>query len=383
MATPLISSKLPNVGTTIFTVMSQLAVEYRAINLAQGFPDFPCSERLIEYAERAMRDGWNQYAPMPGMKSLREKLSAKTETLYGRCYNPDTEITITPGGTAALFSAISAVVGAGDEVIVFEPFYDSYIPVIELAGGVAMRSKLRFPEYRIDWDEVRTLVSSRTKLIILNTPHNPTGTVWSADDMLALQAIVQDTNIIILSDEVYEHIIFDGREHQSVARFPELAERSFIVFSFGKTYHVTGWKVGYCLAPEPLMREFRKVHQFVTFCTNTPAQHAFAGMLDDPMFYTELGSFYQQKRDHFRTLLAASRFELLPSEGSYFQLARYDAISNETDTDFAVRVTKEYGVATIPVSVFYSDATDNKVVRFCFAKTEKTLTNAAEILCKI
>lgn len=386
-ASPVIASKLPDVGTTIFTVMTQLALDHHAINLAQGFPNFPPAPELIAHAAEAMRDveqkGMNQYAPMAGLKPLRERIAQMAHERYGASYNPDTDITITPGGTAALYAAITAVVGAGDEVIVFEPCYDSYGPAIWLAGGIPVATLLRFPDYAVDWDDVAERITSRTRLIILNTPHNPSGAVWSEYDMERLAELVRERNIIVLSDEVYEHIIFDGAAHQSVARHEELRARSFIVSSFGKTFHVTGWKTGYCLAPEPMMKEFRKVHQFMTFCTNTPVQFAFAAMLANPDSYRSLGSFYEQKRDYFRSLLAGSRFDLLPCKGSYFQLARYDAISSESDTEFAVRLTKDHKVATIPVSVFYSDAqraSTHKVIRFCFAKTDETLECAAEIL---
>ncbi len=380
---PTLRSKLPNVGTTIFTVMSQLAHDHHALNLAQGFPNFAPSEQLLEYAAEAMHNGMNQYAPMTGLKPLRERIADKHNRLYGASYNADTDVTVTPGGTAALFAAIAAVVQQGDEVLIFEPCYDSYIPTIELCGGRAVSSALQFPAYSVDWDDVRSKLSPRTRLIILNTPHNPSGRVWKQEDMLTLQELTRDTGILILSDEVYEHIIFDGAPHQSVARYPELAARSFVVASFGKTFHVTGWKVGYCLAPAPLMAEFRKVHQFMTFCTNTPAQYAFSRMLENTALYENLGAFYQRKRDTFRSLLQGSRFDLLPCEGSYFQLVRYDQITQEQDTTLAVRLTKETGVASIPVSVFYTQHTDNHVLRLCFAKTDDTLEQAAERLCTL
>jgi methionine aminotransferase len=387
MTAPRISSKLPDIGTTIFTVMTQLALDHNAINLAQGFPNFPPAPELIAHATEAMRDaehkGMNQYAPMAGLRPLRERIAQMVQERYGAEYHPDTDITVTPGGTAALYAAISAVVGVGDEVIVLEPCYDSYIPAIRLAGGVPVTVSLRFPEYAVDWNVLADRITSHTRLIILNTPHNPSGAVWSIQDLERLAEIVRERNIFIVSDEVYEHIVFDGAEHQSMARHEELRERSFIVSSFGKTFHVTGWKTGYCLAPEPLTREFRKVHQFMTFCTNTPVQFAFAAMLARPSNYCSLGTFYQQKRDYFRSLLAGSRFELLPCKGSYFQLARYDAISQEPDTDFAVRLTKDHKVASIPVSVFYEQKTDHHVIRFCFAKTNETLEHAAEILCTL
>lgn len=377
------SSKLPDVGTTIFSVMTQYAQQYGAINLAQGFPDFPCSELLIEYAAQAMRDQHNQYAPMPGLPALREKLSAKAASLYGQIYNPDTEITITPGATAALFCALHAVLKPSDEVLVFEPCYDSYTPAIQLAGAVSVRTQLVYPRYSINWDDVQSKITSKTRVILLNTPHNPTGAIWSESDIQRLQELVRDTNIVLISDEVYEHIMFDGLQHCSIARYPELSNRSLIVYSFGKTYHVTGWKIGYCMAPEYLMREFRKVHQFVTFCTHAPSQHAFAKILENPALYEELGMFYQRKRDIFRSLMNGSRFELLPCSGSYFQMASYKTISNEPDTHFTLTMAKEHGVAAIPVSVFYQDGTDNRVIRFCFAKSDKTLHSAAELLHRL
>jgi methionine transaminase len=383
---PILASKLPDVGTTIFTVMTQLALEHNAINLAQGFPNFPPSEELIDHAAKAMRDGMNQYAPMPGLKPLREQIAQMVHDRYGAVYDVDSEITVTPGATAALFCAIHAVVRPGDEVLVFEPCYDCYAPAVRLAGGVVKTTKLRFPNYSVDWADVERQLTPRTRLIIFNTPHNPSGAIWEKQDLERLAELVRGRDLFVISDEVYEHIVFnqrDGEQHQSIARHEELRERSFIISSFGKTFHVTGWKTGYCMAPEPCMREFRKVHQFVTFCTNTPAQYAFAKMLENPHNYRELGDLYERKRDYFRSLLNGSRFELLPCRGSYFQLGVYRAISDESDTAFTTRLTKESGVAAIPVSVFYSDGTDNRVVRFCFAKTDETLERAAELLRKL
>lgn len=378
-----VSSKLPTTGTTIFTIMSALANEHNAINLAQGFPDFPVSPRLIDLIHSYMKKGMNQYAPMPGIISLREKIAAKTEELYSAKYDPEKEITITPGGTCALYAAITAVVREGDEVIVIEPAYDSYIPAIELSGGKPITYELRAPDYKIDWNGLKKLVNFRTRMIIINTPHNPSGAVFTAADMQKLEKIVDKTDIIVLSDEVYEHIIFDGVEHQSVARYPKLAERSMIVSSFGKTYHSTGWKMGYCLAPEKLMLEFRKVYQFMVFSANTPIQYALADYIEDKNAYLELSLFYQEKRDYFRKLLKGSKLKLLPCGGSYFQSAIYDKITKEHDRDFAIRLTKEFGVASIPVSVFYRQGTDDHVLRFCFAKTNETLEKAAERLCRI
>ena len=378
-----IKSKLPKTGTTIFTVMSALAAEHNAINLAQGFPDFACSNKLIDLVHHYMKSGMNQYAPMPGVMKLREKIAAKTQELYSAVYNPDTEITIKPGGTHALYAAISAFVGEDDEVIIIEPCYDSYLPAIKVNGGRAIFAELKYPNYKVNWDEVKKLVTYKTKMIIINTPHNPTGTTLGAQDLMKLEKIVKNSEIIVLSDEVYEHIIFDGIEHQSVARYPKLAERSIIVSSFGKTYHTTGWKMGYVLAPANLMVEFRKVHQFMCFSANTPIQYAIADYLDDKDAYLELGNFYQEKRDYFRSLVKGSRFKILPCEGSYFQLLGYNKITQEKDTEFAVRLTKEHKIAAIPTSVFYHQSVDNQVLRFCFAKQNETLEKAAEKIIKI
>lgn len=378
-----IKSKLPKTGTTIFTIMSALAQEHGAINLSQGFPDFMCDARLITLVEQFMRKGLNQYAPMPGILPLREAIAAKAESLYAAKYHPETEVTVTAGGTEAIYAAITAVVEEGDEVIIFEPAYDCYAPSVELNGGVAIYVELEVPDYVIDWNAVKKLINQRTKMIIINTPHNPSGMVMTAQDMKQLQKLTQNTDIIILSDEVYEHIIFDGLEHQSVMRYPKLAERSFVVFSFGKTYHNTGWKMGYCLAPAELMREFRKAHQFIVFSANTPVQYAFAEMMKDPMHYLGLRTFYEEKRNYFLKLTEGSRFKATPAAGSYFQLLSYKGISNEKDTDFAVRLTKEAGVAAIPTSVFYHHGVDRKMLRFCFAKENETLEKAAERLQKV
>ncbi|HVA98709.1 MAG TPA: methionine aminotransferase [Bacteroidia bacterium] len=378
-----IANKLPGVGTTIFTIMSKLATEHNAINLSQGFPDFSCSEELIALVHKYMQKGFNQYAPMPGIMPLREIISEKTKTLYGTEYNPETEITITAGATQAIYTAISAIIREDDEVIIFEPAYDCYQPAIALNGGKTIYVPLSAPDYHINWQEVKKLVSHRTKMIIINSPHNPTGTVLSKKDLLQLEAMVKNTDIIILSDEVYEHIIFDKQEHQSVARFPDLANRSFIVSSFGKTFHTTGWKMGYCIAPKNLMAEFRKVHQFLVFSCNTPVQYALAEFLQNKKNYLELGNFYQQKRDLFNKNVTKSRFTLLPSAGTYFQLLGYKNISKEKDTALAKRITTEFGVASIPVSAFYHEPENHYVLRFCFAKTTETIEKAAEILCRI
>lgn len=378
-----ITSKLPRVGTTIFTTMSKLAQEHNAINLSQGFPDFSCSEELVELVNKSMLKGYNQYAPMPGVMGLREIIAEKTEELYSIKYNPETEITITSGATQAIYTAISAFIKEDDEVIIFEPAYDCYEPAIELNGGKTIYLQLNPLDYSINWEEVKKRINHHTKMIIINSPHNPTGSILSASDLSKLEKITKNTDIIILSDEVYEHIIFDGYEHQSVARFPKLAERSFIISSFGKTFHTTGWKVGYCMASSELMAEFRKVHQFIVFSANTPIQYALAEFLKKKKNYTELGSFYQKKRDYFNSLIKNSKFTLAPSAGTYFQLLKYNAISKERDTDFAIRLTKEYGIASIPISVFYHKAVNNNVLRFCFAKQDETLEKAAEILCRI
>jgi methionine aminotransferase len=379
----LIKSKLPKVGTTIFSTMSQLAAENNAINLSQGFPDFESSSELISLVDEAMKKGLNQYAPMPGLMSLREQISIKTEKLYGAQYHPETEITVTAGATQAIYTAIAATIREGDEVIIFTPAYDCYEPAIELNGGKTVFVQMQAPDYKINWDNVKKLINQRTKMIIVNTPHNPTGTILEEADMLALEKIVSDTDILIISDEVYEHIIFDGKQHQSAAKFPGLAERSFIISSFGKTFHNTGWKMGYCIAPKNLMVEFRKAHQFIVFSVNTPMQHALATYLKDENNYLSLNGFYQQKRDVFTSLIKLSKFEILPAHGTYFQLLRYKEISDEADTDFAVRLTKEHKIASIPVSVFYHQQVDEKVLRFCVAKKEETLEQAAEILNKI
>ncbi|GLT24592.1 aminotransferase [Zoogloea oryzae] len=373
-------SRLPAVGTTIFTVMSRLAQECGAINLSQGFPDFSAEDLLFERVSHWMRAGHNQYAPMAGVPALREAIAAKVAALYGASYDPETEITVTAGATQALFTAVAALVHPGDEVIVFEPVYDSYVPSIELAGGVVKRARLSAPDYRPDWAAVRALVSPKTRMIMINTPHNPSGTVWSPDDMRALCDLVRGSGIIVVADEVYEHIVFDGRRHESAALYPDLAERSVIVSSFGKTYHVTGWKVGYVLAPQALMAEFRKVHQFNVFTVNTPVQLALADYMMDASRHLGLAAFYQAKRDVFRAGLAGTGFELLPCTGTYFQTVRYGAISDAPDTDFVQWLTREVGVAAIPLSAFFGDGRDERVIRFCFAKRDETLEAAFERL---
>lgn len=379
-----LASKLPKVGTTIFTVMSQLAQQHQAVNLGQGFPDFEGPQALRDALAAAMNSGKNQYAPMTGVPRLREQIALKTERLYGRHVNPDTEVTVTSGATEALFAAIAAVVRPGDEVIVLDPCYDSYEPAIELQGGRAVHVPLRLPDFAVDWQRVGDAVTPRTRLIMVNSPHNPSGAVFSAEDLEALAEITRQQDILVLSDEVYEHIVFDGSPHQSVLRHAELAERSFVVSSFGKTYHCTGWKVGYCVAPRALSAEFRKVHQYLTFCTFAPAQWAFADVLEaDPQHYLDLPAFYQTKRDRFRELLAGSRFHLLPVGGAYFQLADYAAISDKDDLNFCEWLVREAGVAAIPVSAFCETAPEARLVRFCFAKSDDTLRAAAERLVRL
>jgi methionine aminotransferase len=376
-------SKLPHTGTTIFTVMSALANEVDAINLSQGFPDYDCDPRLSELVTKAMKDGHNQYAPMAGWLPLREQIAYKTEKLHGAVYNPDTEITVTAGGTQAIFTAICAAIHPNDEVIVFEPAYDCYAPAIKLMGGTVKSLELEPPDYRIAWDMVKRLISNRTRMIILNSPHNPTSTILRQEDIDELTAIVKNRDILILSDEVYEHLIFDGETHHSMARYAELQQRSFIVSSFGKLFHTTGWKLGYCLAPAAMMQEFRKIHQYLVFSVNTPMQVAIAEYLKDENSYLSLSGFFQQKRDAFRQGLAQTRFKLLPCGGSYFQSVQYNNISDAKDTDFAIQVAKEFGVASIPVSAFYSKGTDYHVLRFCFAKKQETLDKAVERLMKL
>ena len=375
-----IVSKLPQVGTTIFTTMSALAAEVGAINLSQGFPDYDCSPELIELVNKAMKDGHNQYAPMAGVMALREQVAYKTQKLYSAVYNPDTEITITAGGTQAVFTAICTVIQPNDEVIIFEPAFDCYAPAIKVMGGVVKSLEMEPPDYRIQWDMVKKLINSRTKLIILNSPHNPTATILQKEDIDELSAIVKHQDILILSDEVYEHLIYDGATHHSMARYPELQQRSFIVASFGKLFHATGWKVGYCLAPAHLMYEFKKVHQFLVFSVNSAVQYGIAEYLKNENTYMGLPSFFQQKRDHFRKGLQETKFELLPSYGSYFQSVKYGHLTDESDTAFSLRLTKEAGVACIPTSVFYTQETDHHILRFCFAKKQETLDNAVNRL---
>jgi methionine aminotransferase len=378
-----LSSKLPNVGITIFTVMSKLAHDTGAINLSQGFPDFDADPELIDLVRKYMALGNNQYAPMQGVPVLRQRISEKTKALYGATYDPDTEITVASGATEALFSAITSVVNRGDEVVLFEPAYDAYAPAVLLSGGIPVYVTLKYPDYHVDWDEVKDAITEKTRLLIINSPHNPTGAVLDQKDVAALLDILADTDILILSDEVYEHIVFDGNRHESMTRYPELARRSFVVSSFGKTYHATGWKLGYCLAPKPLSMEFQKVHQFVTFASNTPIQLAYAEFMEKDGPYLTLSRFYQERRDLFLSLIKDSRFRPLPCRGTYFQMLSYDAISDEGDIEFARRLTTQYKVAAIPPSVFYARGDDHRALRFCFAKKDETLIKASEKLCMI
>lgn len=379
----MIVSKLPNVGTTIFTTMSVLAAQHKAINLGQGFPDFPMSEELVARVDEAMRKGFNQYTHMNGYVPLRETIAEKVEFLYRTKINPDTQVTVTPGGTYALYTALTTILQPGDEVIVFEPAYDSYIPAIELNGARAVAIQLTFPEYRIDWDEVKKRVTEKTRAIMINSPHNPTGSVLSDDDIAQLREIVKDTQVIIISDEVYEHLILDGYQHESILKYPDLLERSFVSFSFGKVYHCTGWKLGYSIASESLMKEFRKIHQYNAFCCDTPKQVALAAFLKKKESYLELGPFLQKKRDYFQAAMAQTKLQPLPTHGSYFQIYSYKNLSDQSEKDFAIHLTKDFGVATIPVAAFYQQEVNHQVLRFCFCKKDETLDAAVERLVKL
>ena len=375
-----IASKLPNLETTIFAVMSAMAHKYNAMNLAQGYPDFKSDETLMNLVHQAMLDGKNQYAPMQGTIELRKAISKKFENLYSTSYHPENEICVTAGATQAIYTAMTAIIQQGDEVIVFRPAYDCYVPTIELNGGIPISIQLSKPNYKIDWKEVEQKISPKTKMIIINTPHNPSGTVLSKEDLEQLQALTANTNIIVLSDEVYEHIIFDGKQHQSACLFPELKKRSFITASFGKTFHNTGWKMGYCCAPKELMEEFYKVHQFNVFSVNHPVQVALSEYLETPNHYQDLSGFFQQKRDFFLGLIKDSRFKFTPSKGTYFQSLDYSNITDNNDFEFAKELTIEKGLASIPISVFNLNKLDHKMLRFCFAKTDDTLVKAAEII---
>ena len=381
--TPILQSRLPNVGTTIFTVMSTLAAERNAVNLGQGFPDFNCDPKLVADVTDAMVRGLNQYPPMTGVAELREAIAIKIRAMYAYEYRATSEITITAGATQAIITAILAVVHPGDEVIVLEPCYDSYVPNIELAGGVVVRVPLTPGTFRPDFSKIAAAMTSKTRAIIVNSPHNPSGTVWTRQDMLALQDILAPTNVLLISDEVYEHMVFDGQQHQSAARFPGLAARAFIVSSFGKTYHVTGWKVGYVAAPEALTAEFRKVHQFNVFTVNTPVQYGLSTYMADAKPYLDLPAFYQRKRDLFRNGLKRTKFKLLPSEGTYFQCVDISSVSDLGEADFCKWLTSEIGVAAIPLSAFYGDGFDQRVVRFCFAKKDETLNSALDRLARL
>ena len=381
--TPALVSRLPKVGTTIFSVMSALAVEKNAVNLGQGFPDFNCDPKLVDAVTAAMQAGHNQYPPMPGVPVLRQTVARKIEALHGRAYHPDTEITITAGATQAILTAILATVHPGDEVIVLDPCYDSYVPNIELAGGVPVRVPLVPGSFRPDFERMAAAITPRTRALIINSPHNPSGTVWSEQDMRRLEQLLAPTNVLLISDEVYEHMVYDGQQHQSACRFPGLAERAFVVSSFGKTYHVTGWKVAYVAAPAALSQEFRKVHQFNVFTVNTPVQHGLAQYMRDPAPYLGLSAFYQRKRDLFRTGLAQTRLKLLPCEGTYFQCVDISAVSDRSESDFCQWLTAEIGVAAIPLSAFYGNGFDQHIVRFCFAKKDETLKLALEKLQRL
>jgi methionine transaminase len=381
--TPQLASKLPSIGTNIFTIMSALATERGAVNLGQGFPDFDCDPKLVQAVTNAMTGGLNQYPPMTGIPALREAVSAKIDAMYGRHYDAANEITITAGATQAIITCVLAVVRPGDEVIVLEPCYDSYVPNVELAGGTVVRVPLTPGTFRPDFDRIAAALNGKTRAIIINTPHNPSATVWTREDMLRLQELLAPTDTLLISDEVYEHMVFDGVAHQSAARFEGLAARAFIVSSFGKTYHVTGWKVGYVAAPASLTTEFRKVHQFNVFTVNTPVQHGLASYMADPKPYLELPAFYQRKRDLFREGLKRTRFDVLASEGSYFQCVGISKVTDLGEADFCRWLTTEIGVAAIPLSAFYADGFDQRVVRFCFAKKEFTLTHALERLAKL
>lgn len=378
-----LSSKLPNIGESIFATMTKMANDYNAINLSQGFPDFNCSNELLERVAFYQSKGFNQYAPMPGVPILRKKISEKIKKLYGKFYNPDNEITITAGGTQALYTAITSIVNQNDEVIILEPAYDSYAPAVLINGGVPVYIPLNFSDYSIPWDKIEKAITNKTKLIIFNSPHNPSGSVISQEDLKILEGIVQRTNIFLISDEVYEHIIFDNLNHLSFSSSPILSNRCFVISSFGKTYHTTGWKVGYCVAPENMMLEFKKVHQFIVFAVNTPIQYAYADIMDNEQMCLGLGKFYQTKRDFIINKLQSSKFKFIPAKGTYFQLLDYSAISNKNDFDFSEYLTKEIGVGVIPLSPFYSNGSSEKVIRICFAKKVEVLEAAAERLCKL
>jgi len=376
----MIKTKLPKVSTTIFTVMSQLATQHRAINLAQGFPGFDCSDELKNLATQYMMQGHNQYAPMHGVAKLREALANKTQSFYDITYDPESEITIVSGATEAIFNAITCTIHRGDEVIILEPAYDSYVPAVELCGGIPVFVSLNRVDFSVNWEAVKNAITPKTKMIVVNTPHNPTGYVWTSEDLIQLEMLVIDTEILIVSDEVYEHISFDGRKHLSLMTNKVLRNRTFICGSFGKTYHITGWKIGYCFAPAMLTKEFRKVHQYITFSTATPLQFALAEYLENPHHYLELCAFYQRKRDLFCNGLSSTRFHFNPAQGSFFQMLSFGHLTDEPDVDFAIRLTKSIGVASIPVSSFFHDKQDTRLLRFCFAKNDEVLERAIGLL---
>lgn len=378
-----LQSKLPGIGTSIFTVMSKMAVDYNAINLAQGFPDFNCSDELIELVNHYQKKGYNQYAPMGGVQKLREQISKKIKKLYGRKYDVENEITVTAGATQAIYTAITTVVQTGDEVIIIEPAYDSYVPGVKASGGIPIYVKLNPEDYSYNWEAIRNSISDKTKLIIINSPHNPTGNLITEDDIKQLEALIKNTNIFTISDEVYEHIIFDREKHISLAESDELAKRSFVISSFGKTFHTTGWKMGYCAAPDNLMKEFRKMHQFIVFSANTPIQYAYADYLQDETHYNSLGDFYGKKRDTFRARIKNSNFKLMPCSGTYFQLLDYSDVSKLNDMKFSEYLAKEKKIAAIPNSPFYDRGDTNKIIRICFAKRDEVLLKAADILSRI
>jgi len=378
-----LQSKLPEIGTSIFSVMSKMAVDHNAINLAQGFPDFNCSDELIELVNHYQKKGYNQYAPMSGVQKLRKQISKKIEKLYGRSYDSENEITVTAGATQAIYTAITTVVHPGDEVIIIEPAYDSYVPGVKASGGIPVYVKLNPDDFSYNWEAIRNSISVKTKLIIINSPHNPTGSLITHDDIKQLEVLLKGTDIILISDEVYEHIIFDGEKHITLAESDELVKRSFVISSFGKTFHTTGWKMGYCAAPDNLMKEFRKMHQFVVFSANTPIQHAYAEYLKDENHYLNLNDFYQKKRDIFKDKIKHSKFKLLPCKGTYFQLMSYSNISKFDDMSFSEYLTKEIGIAVIPISPFYDKGDSNKIIRICFAKQDEVLKKAARIFSKL
>ncbi|UCH66905.1 MAG: aminotransferase class I/II-fold pyridoxal phosphate-dependent enzyme [Ignavibacterium sp.] len=378
-----IKSKLPDIGTSIFTIMSKMALDYNAINLAQGFPDFNCSDELIKLVNHYQKKGFNQYAPVAGVPPLREQISLKMKKLYSRLYNKESEITVTAGATQAIYTAITTVVKPGDEVIILEPAYDSYVPGVKASGGIPVFVKLVPPDYSYDWDAILKSITDKTTLIILNSPHNPTGSLITRDDILQLEELTKNTDIKIISDEVYEHIVFDWEEHISLASSDKLAERSFVISSFGKTFHATGWKMGYCAAPEYLMKEFRKMHQFIVFSSNTPIQYAYADYMKDESHYLHLNDFYQHKRDIFRNKIEGSKFKLMSCKGTYFQLFGYDGISDLNDREFSEYLTKEKGIAVIPLSPFYNEGSIEHIIRVCFAKQDDVLIKAAETLAKL